>query len=192
MHESPEKNKMSESGIEIKEGEPKVHTVYAYIKKDKIGNRLRHTEKVLAIYTKEEDARKSAELDDMFLSSEDVIIPLKVYERIEDLPDEIRDHIQTEAPDVSTEVMGGKKDVIYAVMPNMDSTEGREQDFIWVLTTNSLLANQIARGNGLSGSNAKVIEIPLDRYPIENNSAISHVNLRRDPKGKMTDELFTD
>lgn len=178
------------SSLEVKEGEPKIHTVYAYIQPREAHGGWNRTDKVLALYTNQEEPIALARMNDMFATEADVITPLHVYEREEDLPEEIRKSMRPDngrrAP---MAVLEKEKDVVYSVLPNTESTEGSGESFIWALVTDPALANKIASGNGPSGSNAKVVALPLNKFPIAEGQA-GDVVIRRDKKGGLTDELY--
>ena len=163
------------SGIEIK-GQPSIHTVYAYVKAEDNGSPWHKINEVIALCTEP--------LGNM-LGAEEVAIPFSVYEREGDLPDAIRRRIISDKGRLPMDVLNKEEGVVYAVLPNTDTTEGRGCDFIWTLVTDPLLANKIAQGNGPSGSSAKVAVIRLNEL-IEKHRP----NIRRD-KGQLSDELFS-
>jgi len=132
------------------------------------------------------------------LPEENVIVPLHVYEREEDLPEAIRKqiHSQNQEHGPSLPTFEKKEGVVYAILPNTEVTEGKGENFIWALVTDPELANKIAWGNGVSGSNPYVIEIPLNkpikaRNPNHPDISMSPIVIRRDSKtDALTDELF--
>lgn len=164
-------------GLAIKEGEPKIHTLYAYIKAEQRMDIRHQINEVLALCTEPLGNMPGAE---------EVPVTLHVYEREEDLPDAIRGKIRPDS-NRALPVAALKKEegVVYAVLPNTDITEGAGYPFIWALVTDPLLASKIARGNGSSGGNAQVAVICLNKL-IEKRP-----NIRRDG-GELSDELYVE
>ncbi len=190
MHENPPKTpdssdnekeqKKPDSFLEIKEGEPKIHTVYAYIKKAQVAQWSRIDE-VMGLYTNKETPMTLAHLDNMFATEDDIVVPLHVYEREEDLPEEIRKRIR---PTKTPEIVKKEEGMIYAILPNTDPTEGNGRLFIWALVTDPGLAYKIALGNGPSGGKAEVVAFPL------NKKLPSEVSIRWGKDNTLTDELY--
>ncbi len=180
------------SKLETKEGEPKVHTVYAYIEIGSTDAHLNRNDGVMGIYLDKEKPIEIAQAKDIFAEKEKVIVPMHVYEREEDLPESIRKEINefNERRHAPMPVLENEEGVVYAVMPNTDSIEGSQYDYIWALVTDPILANKIAIGNGPSGSNANVVAIPLDKSLSKSSRGIYEVTIRRDKKGGLKDELY--
>lgn len=191
--EDPFKNPQKpKSKLEIKEGEPKVHTVYAYIKIGWTDAHLNRNDGVMGIYLDKEQPMELAHLEDMFAEEEKIIIPMHVYEREEDLPESIRKGIITSFlyERLPMQVLEKEEGVVYAVMPNTDSTEGSGYSYIWTLVTDPILANKMAMGNGPSGSNAEVVAIPLNKSLEKSGRGMYEVTIRRDKKGGLKDDLY--
>lgn len=170
----------------MKEREPKIETAYAYIQEER-GTRTYNglIDEVAALYTDKEELMNLARLNNMFATEEETFVPLHVYEKEEDLPEEIRRRIRPNYGSdkkLPMEVLQKEDGVVYAVLPNTDSTEGAGHKFIWVLVTDPLLANKIAWGNGASGSHAEVIAIPLNKFPLNLRTG---VNIRRGAHGDL-------
>lgn len=173
------------SSPERKEGAPTTDTVYAYIRPEAKRSFRYQIHGVLGFYTDKEAALQSARLDDLFVEEEESLVPLHVYKTEEELPEAIRKHIhpiREERP--PTPVPAAEEGAVYAIMPNTDSTEGSEYDFIWVVVSDPELAGKIAYGNGVCGSDAKIFSLPLNQL---NDSKIT---VRRDKNNQVIDELF--
>lgn len=190
MESAPKNNESGVSGNEVKENSPKIDTAYAYIQtKERIKTYDGISDKVMALYTDKEELMNLAHPDNMFATEEETLVPLHVYESEEELPEEIRKRIQTDTSDshVPVETSIKEEGVVYAVLPNTDSTEGRGFNFIWALVTDPVLAHKIANGNGPGGGDAEVIRIPLNKFPLDLKTGVT---IRRDVKGELTDELY--
>lgn len=190
--ETTPRNEQSVSDAEIKESEPKIHTVYAYIRAGERSNAWNQIDGVMALFTDTKEPMALARLDNMFATEEEAIVPLHLYEREEDLPEEIRKRIRSDYGSerlLPMAILQKKEGMVYAVLPNTDSTEGGGYQFIWTLVTDPLLASRIAWGNGVSGSHAEVVGIPLNTFPL-NEELRTDLNIRRGEAGKLTDELY--
>ncbi|MEK7639507.1 MAG: hypothetical protein AAB388_05090 [Patescibacteria group bacterium] len=193
MTESFRENNPIARGIEVKEGEPKIHEVYAYFVQYKLQPGVTRIDRIKGIYTDKKIAEKEIELEDLFDEKEDFLETLKVYERFEDLPDAVKRSVRERADDLEKNIANAESEIlqnIYAIVPNLNSTDGNGYRFVWVLVTNPELATKIARGNGPAGSDALVEKIPLN-VPIEGSTFDPvNLNLRRDSKHQLSDELY--
>ncbi len=191
MSESFKENQPVSEGIEIREGEPKIHIVYAYVEQHhlKPGNRI---DRIKCIFSDKKIALNEVEAGDLFIDKEDFLEPLNVYERFEDLPEVIKRRVKKREISSADETLREEArvlDTIYAVVPNLESTDGNGFDFVWVLVTDQVLALEIAKGNGVAGSNAHITEVPLNTT-IEGRYEPTNLNLRRDSNGEVSDELY--
>ncbi len=96
--------------------------------------------------------------------NEELIKPLFVYESFDELPEEIKKEVRsTKGAPISSE---GDESMVYALLKNSDMTEGRGNNFVWIITKSLSLATVMAQGNGVSGSNCEIIPLELNK-PLE-------------------------
>ena len=96
---------------------------------------------------------------------EDGFIPFDIYEKEDDLPEELRVQINTPRypSGLQHPLPPGKEGEVYIVIKNTDSVgDIGGYNYIMAILENLTLAEKLAIGNGPSGSNASVIKVDLD------------------------------
>lgn len=143
---------------------------------------------VRAIYTNKESAIKRAHIVNQVHLKEEDFVTFEVYDEEQELPPIIAKHISPESGSNKKLPLGvffKELGTVYAVVPNTDCTEGNGYSFLWVLTSDPILANKLAWGNGVDGSHAHVIPFFLDTEVLS-----TKVKIRRGIQGELNDELF--
>lgn len=97
-------------------------------------------------------------------------VTMNVYECESDLPENIGKWVRPRLPVPRSKEDLSNTEFVYAVLQNTEMCEGDGINYIWMLTSNEALANKVAVGNGVSGSDADVVKIRLNtrinpRYP---------------------------
>lgn len=138
-------------------------SVYVYRENDASKINYNHPfYRVLGLYTLKEVALEANPLTDIFETEEDVLITFSVYENEWELPESVSSKIRTSCNCVALPELKKLEEHIFAVIGNMDMTEGRGPCYIKLFTNNPLLANKIAHGSGPSGGNDCVISLPIN------------------------------
>lgn len=119
-------------------------------------------DKIYGLYTEEGFALKEATTDSLFALEENSVVPLSVYENEEELPECVSKKIRPYMKSYLQEVLERSEDEVFAVLHNMDPTEGKGPSYVDVLTTDPLLANKIGHRSGPSGSHSRVIVLKLN------------------------------
>lgn len=140
--------------------------------------------KVRGLYTDKDQIMEiaSSTKTNMFTKEEEIFQLVNIYEKEAEIPDIIQRRIYPDAGSdrkLPLPILSKKENQVFAVILNDDGAEGRGPEYFGALTTDILLANKIAWGNGVCGSNADVIVLTL------NKSMRNDIRLIRTRKGEV-------
>ncbi len=142
--------------------------VYVFLSKFEVGpgSSTDRYYKIIGLYTDKDQIMEIAHLTNIFATEEEVIHPVYIYEKEMELPEILLKQIYPDAGGdrkLILPVLSKKEDQVFAVILNADRTEGRGPEYLGALTSDPFLANKIAWGNGVCGSNADVKVLTLNK-----------------------------